>query len=152
MISAAASGLFAQGPDFTGKWTVDKDKMATIQPASSQWHIWRNQPGNHDGRQDHDSLISTGGRAGAVKNVYKLDGSESQNFSSVAGPGGGGSANAVISTAKWDGAALVIAVKLYNATATLEAYSLDGGSLRLDFVNPQSGSGTPKTAFYKKAS
>lgn len=174
LVSAAAivlfaAGLYAQGKDFTGKWTVDTDKTTAAAPAATAG-------GGGGGRGPGGG---GGGMAGAITNitqtattltiarmgadgtamgtpaVYNLDGSDSKIMQAGRG-GGGGAAPApteVIANAKWDGATLVITTKGANGD-TVAKYSMDGASLKIETTAPGRGgaAGTPRTTFYKKAS
>jgi hypothetical protein len=144
MAVALAPVSLAQSKDFSGRWTVDGEKTAAANPKpigpTSDMTI------TMDAKTM--TVLSTG-RSGLTKTTYSLDGSETKNASAV---GMNGSAPAgVASTAKWDGAVLVITIKLYGADATLR-YSSDGTTLKSEFVNPQSGSNVPRTIIYKKVS
>jgi hypothetical protein len=135
----------AQSKDFSGRWAVDAQKTAAAnsQPVGPA--------GDLTIAMDAKTMTVISTLRGSVtKNTYNLDGSESRNASSV-GMIDRLAAPAVISTAKWDGAVLVITVKLYGADATLR-YSSDGTTLKSEFVNPQTGSTVPRTIIYKKVS
>ena len=79
-----------------------------------------------------------------MKQVYKLDGSESKN------PGRGGAD--VVSKATWDGAKLVITSKTQNGEQK-RVLSLEGGNLVVDATNPGREGGAPTTTkiTFKKA-
>ena len=124
---AMATATSAQGKDLSGKWVVDRDKTAAANP-----------PGTSDPVTSTELLIAMDAktltvlsttRSGLVKNIYNLDGSESKNGTGASVGPGGNPAPAIISTAKWEGAVLVITTKLYQANATLK-YSIDGADLK----------------------
>ena len=115
----------AQGkPDFSGTWTLDTAKS---DPAP------QGRGGGGGGGAGSVTIKQTGaelaitseGRQGPQTMTYKLDGSESTN--QVMGRGG---AQAVKSTAKWDGATLVIeTTRDFNGMSitTKEVRRLDSG-------------------------
>ena len=80
----------------------------------------------------------------AMKQVYKLDGSESKN----AGRGG----QPMVSKATWDGAKLVITTAAPNGEQK-RVLSLEGGNLVVEATNPGREGGAPTTAklVFKKA-
>lgn len=88
-------------PDFSGTWTLD---TARSDPAPQGRGGGGTGGGSVTIKQTGTELaITSEGRQGPQTMTYKLDGSESAN--QVMGRGG---AQAVKSTAKWDGASLVI--------------------------------------------
>ena len=85
-----------------------------------------------------------GQQPAAMKQVYKLDGTESKN------PGRGGAD--VVSKAAWDGAKLVITTTTQNGEQK-RVLSLEGGNLVVEATNPGREGGAPTTAkiTFKKA-
>ncbi len=138
-----AAAAFAQGKDFSGKWSVDTEKMAA---AGGGGGGNRGGGGGGGGRggggamtitQDAKTLtIEREGQNGPTKTVYNLDGSPSKN----AGRGG-----EVESTAKWDGAKLVITTKGANGDQVTSWY-MEGANL----VNERQGQNGAMKTYYKK--
>ena len=88
--------------DFSGTWTLDTAKSDP--PPQGRGGGGGGGGGTQTIKQTTNELsITSEGRGGPQTLVYKLDGSESTN--QVMGRGG---AQTVKSTAKWDGASLVI--------------------------------------------
>jgi hypothetical protein len=80
-----------------------------------------------------------------VTSTYKLDGSESKNQMM----GRGGAAVESVSTAKWDGAALVITTKMDMGNGPQEStqkWSLAGNVLTIETTNAR---GTQKMVYKK---
>jgi hypothetical protein len=91
----------AQGkPDFSGTWTLDTAKS---DPAPQGRGGGGGAASVTIKQTGAELAVTSEGRQGPQTMTYKLDGSESTN--QVMGRGG---AQAVKSTAKWDGASLVI--------------------------------------------
>ena len=89
-------------PDFSGTWTLDTAKSDP--PPQGRGGGFGGGGGSVTIKQTGGELaITSEGRQGPQTMTYKLDGSESSN--QVMGRGG---AQTVKSTAKWDGASLVI--------------------------------------------
>jgi hypothetical protein len=128
-----ASGLSAQAPNFAGKWAPDPDKAAAGGGGGG-----RGGGGPMTITQDAKTLtIERMGANGATKTVYNLDGSESKN------PGRGGADQ--ISTAKWDGAKLVITTKTANGDR-VQSWYMEGA----DLVSETQGQNGPMKTYYKK--
>src|SRR5262245_60622532 len=90
-------------PDFTGTWTLDTAKSDPA-PQGRGGGGFGGGAGSVTIKQTGNELaVTSEGRQGPQTMTYKLDGSESTN--QVMGRGG---AQAVKSTAKWDGSSLVI--------------------------------------------
>jgi hypothetical protein len=146
------ASIFAQTPNFAGKWTRDAEKTAAAAPAGA--------PGGGGGgggrggmgggditiTQDAKTLVisRTMGET-EVKTTYNLDGSPSKN--TMMGRGG---QTEVTSTAKWDGAKLVVT----NDNGQTITYAMDGAWLTQTTLQPgrDGGPGTPRTTYFKKAS
>jgi hypothetical protein len=140
-----AAAAFAQGKDFSGKWSIDTEKMAAAGGGGGGGN--RGGGGGGGGRggggpmtitQDAKMLtIEREGPNGATKTVYNLDGSVSKN------PGRGGAEQE--STAKWDGAKLVITTKTANGEQVSSWY-MEGANL-VQETTTQNG---PRKVYYKK--
>lgn len=133
-----ASGLSAQGKDFSGKWAPDAEKNAAAM-------------GGGGGRgggggpmtitQDAKTLtIERQGQNGTTKTVYNLDGSDSKNMQN-----GRNGQMEVVSNAKWNGEKLVITTKTANGDRVATWY-LEGGEL----VQESQGQNGAIKIFYKK--
>ena len=140
----AAAVVFAQAPNFAGKWAPDADKN----PAPAAGGGGGRGGGRGGGgpmtiTQDAKTLTIERDMGGtALKTVYNLDGSESKNSM----PGrNGGAATEQVSTAKWDGAKLNITTKTANGDRTVSWY-LEGGEL----VQETQGQNGPVKVYYKK--
>lgn len=142
-----AASVYAQAPDFSGTWTLDAEKTAAANP---------NAGGGRGGgmgggrgaapmvlKQDAKTLTITRTMGeNQVVTTYNLDGSPSKNQGM--GRGGG----EITSTAKWDGAKLVVT----NSNGGTVTYSMDGAWLVQSTVNPgrEGGPATTRVAYYKK--
>ncbi len=122
-----ASGLSAQGTSFAGKWTPDAEKNAA--GGGGGRGGGRGGGGPMTVTQDAKTLTVERDMGGtALKQVYNLDGSESKNSM----PGrNGGAATEQVSTAKWDGAKLVITTKGANGDQ-VQTWSMDNGELVIE--------------------
>jgi hypothetical protein len=152
-ILAVATLAWAQKTDFSGTWTLDT--AASGAPAGGA-------PGGGGGGRG-------GGRGGGlgqggmvkqtateltvertvgenkVTSTYKLDGTESKNSMM----GRGGAAVESVSTAKWDGPALVITTKMDMGNGPQEStqkWSLAGNVLTIETTNAR---GTQKMVYKK---
>ena len=152
MLSAATFVLvtavvFAQAPNFSGKWAPDADKNPAPAAGGGGGGGGRGGGGRGGGgpmtvTQDAKTLTIERDMGGtAVKTVYNLDGSPSKNQVM----GRGGQATEQESMAKWDGAKLVITTKGANGD-TVQTWSMDGADL---VIERQTQNGPVKT-FYKK--
>jgi hypothetical protein len=134
-----ASGLSAQGKDFSGKWAPDAEKNAAAMGGGGGG----GRGGGGGGgamtiTQDAKTLtIERMGQNGTTKTVYNLDGTASKN------PGRGGAEQE--SMAKWDGNKLVITTKGQNGDQVSSWY-LEGGEL----VSERAGQNGPMKTYYKK--
>jgi hypothetical protein len=143
-----ATGLSAQGKDFSGKWAPDPDKNpapmtgatggATVPQGmrgmSGPMTITMDAKDMKVERQINGTNISTA--------TYHLDGSESKN---AMGRGGDR-----ISMAKWDGAKLVITTKATQAGSadSVTSYWMEGA----DLVVENTTANPSQKTYYKKAS
>jgi hypothetical protein len=152
-VLAVATLAWAQKTDFSGTWTLD--------PEASGMAAGGGAPGGGGGRG--------GGRGGGlgqggtvkqtateltvertmgdnkVTSTYKLDGSESKNSMM----GRGGATVESVSTAKWDGPALVITTKMDMGNGPQEStqkWSLAGNVLTIETTNAR---GTQKMVYKK---
>ena len=141
-----AAAAFAQGKDFSGKWSVDTEKMAAAGGGGGAAGGGNRGGGGGGGRggggpmtitQDAKTLtIEREGANGTTKTVYNLDGSPSKN------QGRGGE---VESMAKWDGAKLVITTKGANGD-TVASWYMEGANLVQETTTPNG----PRKVYYKK--
>ena len=148
------ASVFAQAPNFAGKWTRDAEKTAAAAPAGAAGGGGGRGGGMGGGdieiTQDAKTLVITRvvGET-TMKTTYNLDGTPSKNT----GMGRGGAAGAEEeSTAKWDGAKLVVTTTRANGVATT-VFAMDGAWLVQTTTNPgrDGGPGTPRATYYKKA-
>lgn len=144
-----ASGLSAQGKDFSGKWTIDAEKSAAAMGGGGGGG-GRAGGGGGGGRggggpmtitQDAKTLtIERTIGENTTKTVYNLDGSDSKNMA-----GRAGQQTEQVSNAKWDGNKLVITTKTANGDRVSSWY-LEGGEL----VQESQGQNGPVKIYYKK--
>ena len=146
-----ATSVFAQAPNFAGKWTRDAEKTAAANPNMGGGAGGGGGRGGGGGgditiTQDAKTLvISRMQGENEVKTTYNLDGSPSKNQAM-----GRGGATEVTSTAKWDGAKLVIT----SDNGSSVTYSMDGAWLVAANTRPgrDGGAATTTSTYYKKAS
>jgi hypothetical protein len=144
-----ATSVFAQTPNFAGKWTRDAEKTAAANPNAGGGGGGRGgggMGGDITITQDAKTLvISRMIQDTETKTTYNLDGSPSKNMTM-----GRGGQTEVTSTAKWDGAKLVIT----NDNGSSVTYSMDGAWLVAANTRPgrEGGAATTTTTYYKKAS
>ena len=152
-----ATSVFAQSPNFAGKWTRDAEKTAAAMPAGAPAGGGGGGRGGGGGggditiTQDAKTLVISRMQGETeVKTTYNLDGSESKNKGMARG---GGEAPDVVSKAKWDGAKLVITTTTANGESTT-TYAMDGAWLVQTTLAPgrDGGPGTPRVTYWKKAS
>ena len=145
---AAASMAFAQKPDFSGTWALDPAASGMEGGGGGRGGRGGLGPGPATVKQTADALtIERTMGDNKVTTTYKLDGSESKNTMM----GRGGQAMESVSTAKWDGAKLVITSKSDMGGQTFEStqtWSLAGDALTIETSNAR---GTQKRV-YKKTS
>lgn len=149
-----ATSVYAQAPDFSGTWTLDAEKTAAANPNAGGGGGGR-MGGGGGGRmggapivfkQDAKTLVITR-TMGEMQMVttYNLDGSPSKNQ----GMGRqGGAAPEITSTAKWDGAKLVVT----NDNGQSVTYHMDGAWLVQSTTRPgrDGGAATTNSQYYKK--
>ena len=153
-ILAVATLAFAQKPDFSGTWTLD--------PAASEGGAG-GAPGGGGGGGGRGGGRGGLGQGGTVKqtadaltversigenkitSTYKLDGSESKNTMM----GRGGQSVESVSTAKFDGQALVITTKMDMGNGPQEStqkWTVSGSTLTIETTNAR---GTQKMVYKK---
>jgi len=142
-----ATSVFAQAPNFAGKWTRDAEKTAAANPNAPTGGGGRGGGGMGDITITQDAktlVISRMVQEAEVKTTYNLDGSPSKNQAM-----GRGGQTEVTSTAKWDGAKLVIT----SDNGQTVTYSLDGAWLVQATTRPgrEGGAATTTTVYWKKA-
>jgi hypothetical protein len=159
-----AAGVYAQGKNFSGKWTIDAEKTAAAAPAGAAaggGGGGGNRGGGGGGNMpagagdititmDAKTMKVESGMQGATPAVYNLDGSDSKNMM----PGrGGAEPTEQVSKAKWDGDKLVITYTGANGE-NKTSYWLEGGNLVRETLNAGRGgaAGTPRKTIFKKAS
>ena len=141
---ASASIAFAQKPDFSGTWTLDPAASGMEGGGGGRGGRGGLGPGPATVKQTADALtIERTMGDNKVTTTYKLDGSESKNTMM----GRGGEPMEMVSTAKWDGAKLVITTKTGMGEST-QSWSLAGDALTIETSNAR---GTQKRV-YKKSS
>jgi hypothetical protein len=153
-VLAVATLAWAQKPDFSGTWTLD--------PAASEGGAG-GAPGGGGGGGGRGGGRGGLGQGGTVKqtadaltvertmgenkvtSTYKLDGSENKNTMM----GRGGQSVEVVSTAKWDGPALVITSKMDMGNGpqeTTQKWTVSGSTLTIETTNAR---GTQKMVYKK---
>ena len=158
-ILAVASLAFAQKPDFSGTWTLDPDASGMAAGGAAPGGA----PGGGGGGGGRGGGRGGLGMGGTVKqtateltvertigenkvtSTYKLDGSESKNSMM----GRGGAAVESVSTAKWDGPALVITTKADMGNGpqeTTQKWTVSGSTLTVESTNAR---GTQKRVYKK---
>jgi hypothetical protein len=151
-VLAVATLAWAQKPDFSGTWTLD--------PAASEGGAGGAPGGGGGGRGGGRGGLGQGGTVkqtadaltvertvgeNKITSTYKLDGSESKNSMM----GRGGQAVESVSTAKWDGPALVITTKMDMGNGPQEStqkWSVNGSTLTIETTNAR---GTQKMVYKK---
>ena len=152
-ILAVATLAWAQKPDFSGTWTLD--------PAASEGGAGGAPGGGGGGRGGGRGGLGQGGTVkqtadaltvertmgeNKVTSTYKLDGSESKN----AMMGRGGQSVESVSTAKFDGQALVITTKMDMGNGPQEStqkWTVSGSTLTIETTNAR---GTQKMVYKKQ--
>jgi hypothetical protein len=136
-VLAVASVAFAQAPDFSGTWTVDTSAApAPTTGTGGGGARGGGMAGPMVVKQTADAITieQTRGETKVVS-TYKLDGTESVNKMTM---GRGESAREVEtkSTAKWDGAKLVISTQRPGQDGAMmtqtQTWSLEGGNLVIE--------------------
>jgi hypothetical protein len=140
-ILAVATVAHAQKPDFSGTWAPDP-------AAAAGGGGGRGGGGPMTVKQTADTLsIERTMGENKVTQTYKLDGSESKNTGMARG---GGAPVESTSTAKWEGATLVITTKQPGQDGaiqeTTQKWSLAGDALTIERTTAR---GTNKTTYKK---
>lgn len=147
-----ATSVYAQAPDFSGTWTLDAEKTAAANPNAGGGRGGGRGGGMGGGRmggapvvfkQDAKTLTITRTMGeNQMVTTYNLDGSPSTN----AGMGRGG--GEMTSTAKWDGAKLVVT----NSNGQTVTYHMDGAWLVQTTTRPgrEGGPAMTMAQYYKK--
>ena len=149
-VLAVATLAWAQKPDFSGTWTLD--------PAASEGGAGGAPGGGGRGggrgglgqggtvKQTADALtVERTMGENKVTSTYKLDGSESKNTMM----GRGGQSVESVSTAKFDGQALVITTKMDMGNGPQEStqkWTVSGSTLTIETTNAR---GTQKMVYKK---
>ena len=121
-ITAMATGLLcAQNPDFSGVWKANAEKSKGIPPGGSYLAIIE---------QKDNRLTQTNGvtsQRGEQRSMYRWDLSGKETRGSLGGL-------PILSTAKWEGGALVVSGRQPNNKSMTAKYSLspDGNTLTLE--------------------
>lgn len=148
-LAITAAPTLAQAPNFAGSWTLVPDPNAAGGGGGGRGGTLLGQGATVI--QDAKTLTITRTTPnGDVKTVYNLDGSESKNM--VMGRGG---QMEQVSTARWDGAKLVITTSFQmggNAMTRTQTLALDSsGQLVVTSTGPGRGGGMMTTTqTYKK--
>jgi hypothetical protein len=142
-----ATGLSAQGKDFSGKWAPDADKNPAPMTGSTGGATGGNRGGGRGPAgpmtitMDAKTMkIERSNANGVTSQSFNLDGSDSKN---TMGRGGDR-----VSNAKWDGAKLVVTTKATQAGSadTVTSYWMEGAEL----VVESPGQNGPVKTYYKK--
>ena len=146
-----ATSVYAQAPDFSGTWTLDAEKTTAANPNAGGGGGGR--MGGGGGRmgggpmvfkQDAKMLTITRTMGeNQVVTTYNLDGSPSKNQTM-----GRGGQMEITSTAKWDGAKLVVT----SDNGQSVTYHMDGAWLVQSTTRPgrDGGPGTTNSQYFKK--
>jgi hypothetical protein len=141
-----ATSVFAQTPNFAGKWTPDAEKNQAAGGGGGRGGGGRMGGGGGDMTITQDAkqlVIARTTPNGETKTTYNLDGSESKNQMM----GRGGQAMEQVSKAKFEGNKLVITTTTANGESTASWY-MEGDHL----VNERTGGqGNVIKTYYKKA-
>lgn len=148
-----AASVYAQTPNFSGSWTIDAEKTAAVNPAPpAGGGRGGGMGGGRAGgvplvfKQDAKSLVITQTMGeNSMVTTYNLDGTPSKNQ----GMGRqGGSAPEITSTAKWDGAKLVVT----NDNGQTISFHMDGAWLVRTTTRPgrEGGAAVTMMTYYKK--
>ena len=142
------ASVFAQAPNFAGKWTRDAEKTAAAAPAGAPGGAGRGAGmggGDITITQDAKTLvISRVMGENTMTTTYNLDGTPSKNMAM-----GRGGQTEITSTAKWDGAKLVVT----SDNGQSITFSMDGAWMVQATTRPgrEGGAATTTSTYYKKA-
>ena len=153
-ILAVSTLAWAQKTDFSGTWTLDAEASGMAAGGGAPGGGGGGRGGGRGGGLGQGGTVKqtateltverTMGE-NKVTSTYKLDGSESKNQMM----GRGGAAMESVSTAKWDGPALVITTKMDMGNGPQEStqkWSLAGNVLTIETTNAR---GTQKMVYKK---
>ena len=154
-ILAVSTLAWAQKTDFSGTWTLDAEASGMAAGGGAPGGGGGGRGGGRGGGLGQGGTVKqtateltverTMGE-NKVTSTYKLDGSESKNQMM----GRGGAAMESVSTAKWDGPALVITTKVDMGNGPQEStqkWSLAGNVLTIETTNAR---GTQKMVYNKQ--
>jgi hypothetical protein len=148
-VLAVATLAWAQKPDFSGTWTLDRAASGMDAAGGGGGGRGGGRGGLGQGatvKQTADALtIERTVGENKVVTTYKLDGTESKNTMM----GRGGQQMESTSTAKWDGAKLVINTKTDmggQAFESTQTWTVDGSRLTVETTNAR---GTQKMVYTK---
>ena len=142
-----ATSVFAQTPNFAGKWTRDAEKTTAANPNMGGGGGRGGGMGGGDITITQDAktlVISRVAGENTMTTTYNLDGTPSKNMAM-----GRGGQTEITSTAKWDGAKLVVT----SDNAQSITFSMDGAWLVQATTRPgrEGGAATTTSTYYKKA-
>src|SRR5262245_30561560 len=150
-VLAVATLAWAQKPDFSGTWTLEP---AADAGGGAPGGGGGGRGGGRGGglgqggtvKQTADALtVERSIGENKITSTYKLDGSESKNTMM----GRGGQSVESVSTAKWDGPALVITTKMDMGNGPQEStqkWTVSGSTLTIETTNAR---GTQKMTYKK---
>lgn len=141
------ASVFAQTPNFAGKWTRDAEKTTAANPNMGGGGGRGGGMGGGDITITQDAktlVISRVVGENTMATTYNLDGSPSKNMAM-----GRGGQTEITSTAKWDGAKLVVT----SDNGQSVTFSMDGAWLVQATTRPgrEGGAATTISTYYKKA-
>jgi hypothetical protein len=152
-VLAVATLAWAQKSDFSGTWTLDAEASGAPAGGAPAGGGGGGRGGGRGGLGQGGTVKQTATELSVertmgenkVTSVYKLDGSESKNSMM----GRGGAAVESVSTAKWDGPALVITTKADMGNGpqeTTQKWTVAGSVLTIETTNAR---GTQKMVYKK---
>ena len=153
-VLAVATLAWAQKTDFSGTWTLDAEASGMAAGGGAPGGGGGGRGGGRGGglgmggtvKQTATELtVERTMGENKITSTYKLDGSESKNQMM----GRGGAAMESVSTAKWDGPALVITTKMDMGNGPQEStqkWTLAGNVLTIETTNAR---GTQKMVYKK---
>jgi hypothetical protein len=148
-VLAVATLAWAQKADFSGTWTLDAEASGAPAGGGGGGGRGGGRGGLGQGgtvKQTADALtVERTMGDNKVTSTYKLDGTESKNSAM----GRGGAAVESVSTAKWEGPALVIVTKADMGNGpqeTTQKWTVAGSVLTIETTNAR---GTQKMVYKK---
>lgn len=149
MVALMAVSAYAQTPNFAGKWTRDAEKTAAANPNMGGGGGGGRGGGMGGGditvTQDAKTLtISRTMGENTMTTTYNLDGTPSKNMAM-----GRGGQTEITSTAKWDGAELVVT----SDNGQSITFAMDGAWMVQSTTRPgrEGGAAITTSTYYKKA-